>query len=79
MKDLQEATVKICELYGENLAIMALLSAVIETLPQGQVDQVFGFFDATVEAARATMGASAMGDEVITGFEQTVESMNELR
>ena len=30
MKDLQEATVKICELKGENLALLALLSCLVK-------------------------------------------------
>ena len=50
MKNLQEATERICELKGSLIAIDALLPALLETLPETFHDALVRSFEAHAEA-----------------------------
>lgn len=72
MKNLQEATERICELKGSLVALDALLPAVIDTLSAAALARLTASFDAHAEAARTVMLHSDMSDVVLMTFEREV-------
>ncbi len=72
MKNLQQATERICELKGSLVALDALLPAVIETLSAPALAKLMASFDAHAEAARTVMLHSDMSDVVLMTFEREV-------
>jgi hypothetical protein len=69
MRDLQEATEKICELKGENMALLALLACVIRALPLDRRTVLPASFSEEIELARTVLLNSESGDHVLAGFE----------
>lgn len=69
MQDLQEATEKICELKGENMAILALLACVIRALPVDRRAFLPASFSEEIELARTVILNSGSGDHVLVGLE----------
>ena len=55
MKNLQDATERICELKGSLVALDALVPAVIEALSPATRERLIAVFDAHAEAARTVM------------------------
>lgn len=72
MKNLQEATERICELKGGMVALDALLPAVIDSLSAAGLLRLTASFDAHAEAARTLMLHSEMSDIVLAAFEREV-------
>jgi len=72
LRNLQEATVRICELKGSLVALDALLPAVIETLSAAALARLRASFDAHAEAALTVMLHSDMSDVVLRTFEREV-------
>ncbi len=72
MKNLQEATERICELKGSQVALDALLPAVIEALSPSARARLMASFDAHAEAARTTMLHADISDLVLASFERDV-------
>jgi hypothetical protein len=72
MRNLQEATERICELKGGLVALDALLPAVIDTLSSAGLSRLTASFDAHAEVARTLMLNSEMSDVVIAAFEREV-------
>lgn len=72
MKNLQEATERICELKGGLIALDALLPALLEALPSSTHDALVHSFQAHAEAARTIMLNTALSDHVLTAFERDV-------
>ncbi|MFZ4550433.1 MAG: S1 family peptidase [Aquabacterium sp.] len=72
MKNLQEATERICELKGSLIALDALLPSVIDALPESALANLVTSFDAHAEIARTAMLHSEMSDVVLMTFEQEV-------
>lgn len=72
MKNLQEATERICELKGSQVALDALLPAVIETLSAPALARLTDSFEAHAEAARTMMLHSDISDVVLLTFEREV-------
>jgi hypothetical protein len=72
MKNLQEATERICELKGGLVALDALLPAVIDTLSAAGLSRLTASFDAHAEVARTLMLNSEMSDVVLAAFEREV-------
>lgn len=72
MKNLQEATERICELKGGMVALDALLPAVIDSLSAAGLLRLSASFDAHAEAARTLMLHSEMSDIVLAAFEREV-------
>lgn len=72
MKNLQDATERICELKGSLVALDALLPAVIDTLSAAGLSRLSASFDAHAEVARTVMLHSDMSDVVLAAFEREV-------
>lgn len=72
MKNLQEATERICELKGSLVALDALLPAVIDTLSAAALAKLTASFEAHAEAALTVMLNSDMSDVVLMTFEREV-------
>jgi S1-C subfamily serine protease len=72
LKNLQEATERICELKGSLVALDALMPAVIDTLSVTALTRLTASFDAHAEAARTVMLHSDMSDMVLNTFEREI-------
>ncbi len=72
MKNLQEATERICELKGALVALNTLVPAVIEALSGGARARLAASFDAHAEAARTVMLHADISDVVLASFERDV-------
>ena len=72
MKNLQEATERICDLKGSLVAMDALLSAVIRQLPPVQRAELRLAFEANAEVARTVLLHTAISEFSIAAFERDV-------
>ncbi|MEK8033588.1 trypsin-like peptidase domain-containing protein [Ideonella sp. DXS29W] len=72
MKNLQEATERICELKGSMVALDALLPAMIDGLSPSARARLMESFDAHTEAARTVLIHSDISDLVLAAFERDV-------
>lgn len=72
MKNLNEATERICDLKGSLIALDALMPAVMQTLPASARTRLMGAFDAHAEAARTVLLNADISDLVIAAFERDV-------
>ncbi|WP_295550174.1 serine protease [uncultured Pseudacidovorax sp.] len=72
MKNLQEATERICELKGSLIALDALLPALLEALPPSAHDTLVRSFEAHAEAARTVILNTPVSDHVLAAFERDV-------
>lgn len=70
MKNLHEATERICELKGHLVALDALVLAVIEGLSAPTRARLLQAFDASAEAARTVMLHADISDLVLATFER---------
>ncbi|MFP5399322.1 MAG: trypsin-like peptidase domain-containing protein [Gammaproteobacteria bacterium] len=72
MKNLQDATERICELKGSLVALDALVPAVIEALSASSRARLAPSFDAHAEAARTVLLHADISDVVLATFERDV-------
>lgn len=72
MKNLQQATERICELKGSLIAMDALLPALLETLPPSVHGALVRSFEAHAEAARTVMLNTPISDHVLAAFERDI-------
>ena len=72
MKNLQEATERICELKGSLIALDALVSAVIGAIPDANRPRLTAMFDANTEAARTVLLNADVSDLLLEAFEHDV-------
>jgi hypothetical protein len=72
LKDLQEATERICELKGSLVALDALVPAVVDALSATALSRLIATFDAHAEAARTVMLHADISDVVLATFERDV-------
>jgi len=72
MKNLQEATERICELKGILIALDALVPALIEALPASARATLTESFEARAEAARTILLHADISDFVLATFERDV-------
>lgn len=72
MKNLQEATERICELKGSLIALDALVPAVLEALPAHDRARLMASFDVHAEAARTVMLNADISELVLATFERDV-------
>ncbi|MBN9430060.1 MAG: serine protease [Burkholderiales bacterium] len=72
MKDLQEATERICELKGSLIALDALLPPLLEALPPATHATLVRSFEAHAEAARTVMLNTPISDHVLAAFERDI-------
>jgi hypothetical protein len=73
MKDLQEATEKICELKGSLVAMDALLVAIVQVLPPAAREQLRDVFLQHAEVARTVLLHAAISEHTIAAFERDTE------
>ena len=72
MKNLQDATERICELKGSLIALDALVPALIEALPASARAKLPASFEARAEAARTILLNADISDVVLAAFERDV-------
>jgi hypothetical protein len=72
LKNLQEATERICELKGSLVALDALVSAVIAIFPAADQPRLAETFDANTEAARTVLLHADVSDLLLDAFERDV-------
>ena len=72
MKNLQEATERICELKGSQVALDALVPAVVDVLPESARAKLSQSFDDHAEAARTVLLHADVSDLVLSTFERDV-------
>lgn len=73
LKNLQQATERICELKGSLIALEALVPALVEALPVSAREAMVASFEAHAEAARTVMLHADISDVVLAAFERDVE------
>jgi Trypsin-like peptidase domain len=78
MKNLQEATERICELKGNVLALDVLCSALVQQLAPAVREQVRRLLEHDAEIARTLMLNAAISEVSITAFERDVARMTAL-
>ncbi len=72
MKDLQEATERICELKGSLIALDALLTALLHALPDQTQADVLQRFAVNAEMARTVLLHAPISEHSIAAFEHDV-------
>jgi hypothetical protein len=73
MKNLQEATERICDLKGSLVAMDALMAALIRVLPAEQRAALRVAFEDNAEVARTVMLHASISELSIAAFERDVE------
>jgi hypothetical protein len=73
MKNLQEATERICDLKGSLVAMDALMAALIRVLPAEQRAALRTAFEDNAEVARTVMLHASISELSIAAFERDVE------
>jgi hypothetical protein len=72
LKNLQDATERICELKGSLVALDALLPAAMDALSESARARLMTSFDAHAEAARTVLLHADVSDVVLTTFERDI-------
>lgn len=72
MKNLQEATERICELKGSLVALDVLVPAIVRALTEPTRARLMSSFDAHAEAARTALLHADISDLVLAAFEHDV-------
>lgn len=72
MKNLQEATERICELKGSLIALDVLMPTLIDGLPRAAREGLAASFEAHAEAARTVLLHADISDLVLAAFERDV-------
>lgn len=75
MKNLQEATERICELKGSVLALDALVSAMLQQMPGSARTELQGAFASHAEVARTVLLHAPISEHTISSFERDVLRM----
>jgi hypothetical protein len=75
MKNLQEATERICDLKGSLVALDALMAAVLHALPQEQRVGLLQRFEGHTEVARTVMLHAAISEHTLQAFERDVKRL----
>lgn len=70
MENLQEATVKICMLKGEIMALRALLTSILDTRPPEDLKRIRQSFEENIELALVTCSNALVGEDVVSGLEE---------
>ena len=76
MKNLQEATEKICELKGNLVALDTLLSAMVSAMPAEVRQTLLRTFEAHAEVARTVLLHAPISELTIAAFEVDVRRMS---
>jgi hypothetical protein len=73
MKNLQEATERICDLKGSLVALDALVSALLRVLPEEVRIELLHNFERNAEVARTVLLHAPISELSIAAFERDVE------
>lgn len=76
MKNLQEATERICDLKGSLVALDALVTALFDQMPADVRANVARAFSVSSEVARTVMLHASVSDLTISAFERDVSRMS---
>ena len=76
MRNLQEATERICDLKGSLVALDALVTALLDQLPDESRADLFRAFAVSSEVARTVMLHASVSDVTISAFERDVSRMS---
>ncbi len=72
MRNLQDATEKICELKGNLVAVNALLAAILKVLPDHARQELLRTFSEHTEVARTVLLHTHISELTISAFERDV-------
>lgn len=72
MKNLQEATERICELKGNLLALDALVTTLLRYMPEATRDELRVAFAANAELARTALLHADISEHTLAAFEHDV-------
>lgn len=75
MKNLQEATEKICELKGNLVALDALVSALLSQMPAESRAELRRAFEVNVEVARTVLLNAPVSELTVAAFEHDTARM----
>jgi hypothetical protein len=78
MKNLQEATERICELKGSLVAMNALLTAMLQSMPDTQRRDLLRHLSENAEVARTVLLHTTISELTIASFEHDVQRMSDL-
>lgn len=78
MRNLQEATERICELKGSVSALDALVTALLQQMTADSRTQLMGSFAVTAEVARTMMLHAPVSDITLTAFDRDVSRMSSI-
>ncbi|MDO9286790.1 MAG: hypothetical protein Q7U26_18015 [Aquabacterium sp.] len=75
MNNLQDATEKICDLKGSLVALDALVTALLASLPAPMRPALLRTFEGNAEVARTVLLHTPISEHTITAFERDVRRM----
>jgi hypothetical protein len=78
MKDLQEATERICELKGSLIALDVLMTTLLSTLPAQERQRLLERFAQHAEVARTVLLHEPISELTIAAFENDVRRISSL-
>ena len=78
MNNLQDATEKICDLKGSLVALDALVTALLASLPAALRADLLRTFEGNAEVARTVLLHTPISEHTITAFERDVRRMSAL-
>jgi hypothetical protein len=73
MKNLHEATERICELKGSLVALDALITALLHVLPDERRGELRQAFETHAEVARTVLLHTPISEHTIASFERDVD------
>jgi hypothetical protein len=76
MKNLQEATERICDLKGSLVALDALVTALLHQMPDESRASLSRAFSVSAEVARTVLLHASVSDLTVTAFERDVSRMS---
>jgi hypothetical protein len=75
MKNLQEATEKICDLKGSLVALDALVTALLHQIPAESRAELLHAFSVNAEVARTVLLHAPVSEVTVAAFERDVSRM----
>jgi hypothetical protein len=78
MRNLQEATERICELKGNVSALDALVTALLQQMNAQTRTQLIGSFSVTAEVARTMMLHAPVSDITLAAFDRDIARMTSI-
>lgn len=78
MKNLQEATERICELKGSLVALDALVTAMLRVMPEAGRTDLPGIFQSHAEVARTVLLHASISEHTLAAFEHDVQRMGQM-